>query len=93
MKIMKDKDWIFRGYVENFLDIGRVFLFEHKRYGEIIALKVAKFITSKLDVVLHLNAESDEKVWVSESRKESLLKLMKLQDQAVMQFESVMSTL
>lgn len=82
MKIVKEKDWRFRSYERNFLDKGGVFVFEHKQYGDILALKAAKYIASKLDVVLFLNAESSEKVSVSESKRKDLQELLKIYDVA-----------
>ena len=76
MKIVKEKDWRFCSYEDNFYGKGGVFLFEHKQYGDILALKAAKYIASKLDVVLFLDAESSEKVSVSYSQRNDLQRLM-----------------
>lgn len=76
MKIVKERDWRFCSYEEDFLGKGSVFVFEHKQYGDILALKAAKYIASKLDIVLFLNAESKEKVSVSRTKQIDLQDLL-----------------
>lgn len=57
MKILKDTDWTPVGYVEWFEPMQQpVFLFQHKRFGDVVVLNVAKFINVTADIVYFYDA-------------------------------------
>lgn len=47
MKILRSDEWSPEYWVENFPDLGKAYVFKNKTYGDIIALKVAKYVDLK----------------------------------------------
>lgn len=57
MKILRNTEWVFEGYSANFPVLeGPAFIFRNFRYGDVVALKVAKYIDATSDVVYYFDA-------------------------------------
>lgn len=61
MKILRNTEWEPIGWVRNFPGIeGPAYLFRHERYGDVVALKVVKWIDVIHDIVYFYDAEHKE---------------------------------
>lgn len=58
MKVLRDTEWKFAGRTD-FIEVidGPAFIFQNLKYGDIIALKVAKYIDTTADVVYYFDAD------------------------------------
>lgn len=60
MKILRSDEWEPAFWVENFPGLGKAYIFKSKTYGDIMALKVAKYIVL---------SENNSYIYDAETRK------------------------
>lgn len=68
MKVMRDTEWDFEGWCQQFkpMDNSPVFFFKNKKFGDVIALKEAKYIDVSANLVHYYTVENSE-LYVSSS--------------------------
>lgn len=64
MKVIRDDEWRLLGFDKGFKADG-AFVFEHKKFGDIMILQRVKFIIKELNVVLFFDALADKMISVS----------------------------
>lgn len=71
MKILRSTEWEPVGFQEefSFSDHQPVFFFRHRKYEDIVALNVAKYVDVMNNIVYFFNASAKEKVCVSRNTK------------------------
>lgn len=64
MKVIRDDEWRLIGFDTEFKTDG-AFVFEHKKFGDIMILQRVKYVIKNLNVVLFLDALAERMVSVS----------------------------
>lgn len=64
MKVIRDDEWRLIGFDNGFKAEG-AFVFEHKRFGDIMILQKVKYIIKELNIVLFFDALAEKVVSVS----------------------------
>lgn len=64
MKVIFDKEWQLIGFDREFRTDG-AFVFEHRKFGDIMILQKVKYVIKELNIVLFLDALADKVISVS----------------------------
>lgn len=70
MKILRDTEWKPVGFEESFsLLNGPAFFFQHRKHGDIVATRMAKYVDVSNNIVYFFDANRRDKVCVSRNCK------------------------
>lgn len=77
MKILRDTDWKLLGFKEHcdVLDNKPAFLFQHRKFFDVLVLNEAKYVDVANNIVYFLNVKDKEKVRVSAQTRKRVSEL------------------